>query len=1007
MSRYTFARVIPFLCWLALPLQVWAQAAAPQTAARQRWVDSVYRSLDTDARIGQLFMVAAYSGGPGYNEAAISRLIADRQIGGLIFMQGGPGRQAALTNRYQAAAQVPLLVAMDAEWGLGMRLDSVLNFPRQMMLGAADDSALVYRVGAAIAGQCRRLGVHIDFAPVVDVNNNPANPVINVRAFGEDKTRVARLGIAYMKGLQENGVMACAKHFPGHGDTDADSHKELPVIRKSRSQLDTLELYPFRALIRAGVRSVMVAHLEIPALEQEPHVPTTLSKNTVTGLLKEKMGFQGIVFTDAMNMQGVTKYFEPGEADLRAFLAGNDMLLFSQDVPVAIKKIKDALQQSQVTERDLEERVKKILAAKYDAGLARWQPVPVAGIVNDLNRLTAPLRKEVAAAAVTLVRDENDILTKLQDQGARIGYVGVNADSARLCRELQQAAGVFPRWLPKGSAAGLADKIINEINTNTATIIAVHGLNIYPANNYGLDSRQMDFLRKVQDRKDVMIVLMGNPYFLKNSCNVRSAVVGYEDDSIAQQAVAAVLLQRTTPSGRLPVTPCSSMPAGTTGVVAMAVPSPERPPAPAAVPGQLQKVYFPEDAGVVNPVALDKLNMYIQRCIVAKAFPGCRILAAKDGKVFYNQAFGYYTYEKDQPVTDTTLYDVASLTKVLSTTLAVMRLYEQGRLTLNKTLGDYFPFLKGTDKGAVTIRQLLLHQAGMKSWIPFYKETLDANGGLRADLYRTAPEQGFGRQVAAGLYLRNDFTDTIWQRIHSQPLENAGRSVYSDLDFYYLAAIVERITKQPLNVYVQEEFYRPLGLHHILYNPLWTTDSAQIAPTEHDLTFRRQQLQGYVHDQGAALLGGVAGHAGLFATAGDVAVIFQMLLNYGTYKGVRYFRKETVTLFTAYGSPLSRRGLGFDKPEADMKNAVVTGNRCSGYTFGHQGFTGTCVWADPATGVVFVFLSNRIYPSAENTRINKLNVRTVAQDYIYESLGIPANANRPAVKQLQLSGRRR
>jgi beta-N-acetylhexosaminidase len=972
---------------------------------KTRWVDSVYDALNTEERIGQLFMVAAYSGGSNYNEPAISKLIADGQIGGLIFMQGGPGRQAMLTNKYQAAARVPLLIAMDAEWGLGMRLDSVQNFPRQMMLGAAGDSALVYRMGAAIAAQCRRLGVHINFAPVVDVNNNPANPVINVRAFGEEKTRVVRLGIAYMRGLQDNGVMACAKHFPGHGDTDADSHTDLPVIRKSVARLDTLELYPFRELIRAGVQSVMVAHLEIPALEKEVHVPTTLSKNTVTGLLKEKMGFRGIVFTDAMNMKGVTKYFNPGEADLRAFLAGNDMLLFSQDVPVAIAKIREALEQNRVTQKDLETRVKKILAAKYDAGLAQWQPIKAAGISEDLNRMIIPLRTSVASSAVTLIRDDNDILSKLQNPASRIGYIGVNADSSFLCRELQGAANIAPKWLPKGGKPEHIARILNEMNTNTATIVAIHRLNIYPANNYGLDQRQMDFIRQVQNRKDVMIVLMGNPYFLKNACDVRSAIVGYEDDSVTQRAVAAVMLQRSTAVGRLPVTPCPGMPAGTTGMIAAVEPRAEHPAEP-GVPWQLHKVYHPEDAGVVNPQALDKLNMFMQRSIVAKAFPGCRILAAKDGKVFYNESFGYHTYEKNQPVTSQTLYDVASLTKVLSTTLAVMRLYEQGKLRLDHTLGQYFPELKGTDKATVTVKQLLLHQGGMKSWIPFYKETLDEDGKWRADLYRTKPEPGFGRQVAANLYLRDDFKDTIWQRIHSQPLENKGRSVYSDLDFYYLAEIVERITKTPIDVYVTREFYKPLGLQRILYNPLQQIPDTLIAPTENDLGFRRSQLRGYVHDQGAALMGGVAGHAGLFATANDVAVIFQMLLNKGVYKGVRYFRKETVETFTAYNSAISRRALGFDKPDADAKNAVVTGNRCSGYTFGHQGFTGTCVWADPATGVVFVFLSNRIYPSAENTQINKLNVRTVAQDYIYEALGIPHNNNRPAVKQLQLSRRK-
>ncbi len=979
-----------------------------QDAIKKRWVDSIYRTLTTEERIGQLFMVAAYSGGTNYNEPAISKLIANRQIGGLIFMQGGPARQAILTNKYQSAAHVPLLIAMDAEWGLGMRLDSVVNFPRQMMLGATEDSLLVYQVGVAIAAQCKRLGVHINFAPVIDVNNNPANPVINVRSFGEDKTRVVRMGIAYMHGLQKNGVMACAKHFPGHGDTDVDSHKDLPVIKKSLAQLDTLELYPFRELIRAGIQSMMVAHLEIPALEQEKNVPTTLSKNTVTGLLKDKMGFRGLVFTDAMNMQGVTKFFDPGEADLRAFLAGNDMLLFSQDVPVAIRKIKEALQQHKVTEADLEQRVKKILTAKYDAGLAARKPVEVQGITADLNRQTAALRSRVAASAITWIRDENDVLGKIANKGNRIGYVAVNAQKSVLTDELSKDANIAVRKLPKGSTEATVHSIINEITTNNATIVAIHNLNIYPGRNatYGLDASQISFLKQVYKRKDVMIVLMGNPYLLKNYCDVRSAVVGYEDDSLAQRAMADVLLNRKQPSGRLPVTPCAGIQPGSTG---MAVPAPGMPHAGDEDPGtgaprQLYKVYHVEDAGVVNPQALDKLSLYIERCVVSRAFPGCRIIAAKDGKVFYNESFGDYMYDKKQPVSTATVYDVASLTKVLSTTLAVMRLYEEGRVRLDKTLEDYLPGMKGTLHAKATIRDLLLHQAGMKSWIPFYKETIEASGALNPALYRNQPEPGFQQEVASGLFVRNDYTDTIWKRINNQPAENKGRSVYSDLDFYYLAAVVEQVTKKKLDVYVEEAFYRPLGLTRIMYNPLKRIDVSLIAPTENDLIFRRQLLHGYVHDQGAALLGGVAGHAGLFATANDVAVVFQMLLSKGEYKGIRYFKKETVNLFTGYGSAISRRGLGFDKPEADVKNAVVTSNRSSGYTFGHQGFTGTCAWADPEHGLLFVFLSNRVHPSADNTQITKLSVRTMALDYIYEALGIPVNTSRPVVKRKHLAG---
>ncbi|MBA3827945.1 MAG: serine hydrolase [Taibaiella sp.] len=965
---------------------------AQQHTPRQ-WVDSTYNKLTQEERIGQLFMVAAYSGGKNYNEEKITELINSHSIGGLIFMQGGAGRQAILTNRYQAMAQVPLLISMDAEWGLGMRLDSIKNFPRQMMLGATRDTALAYKMGAAIAYQCRRLGVHIDFAPVVDVNNNPANPVINFRSFGEDKTRVANMGIAYMRGLQNNGVMACAKHFPGHGDTNVDSHKDLPEIDKSLAQLDTLELYPFKQLIKAGVQSVMVAHLMIPALESEPHVATTLSKNTVTNLLRENLGFKGLIFTDALNMQGVAKYFPSGEIDLRAFLAGNDVLLFSQDVPTAIAKIKTAIDNHQVSEADLEMRVKKILTAKYDAGLAHFHPINPTNITADINSSTDALSEQIARAAITVVRDENGIINKI-NRNMHVAYVGVNADTTTyFYQRLRDSLAInLPAyWLPKKSGAAAVEALGQKIARYDATIIAVHNAAMYPGSsgNYGLSDEQLGFLKQAQGMNNVMIVVLGNPYMLQHFCYARSAVVAYEDDTVTQKVCADLLLRKFRAKGKLPVTPCMGIPVVAT---ASTLSPPVKP-----VPVTLKKTDFLADAGVSDPMALDKLNMFLQRCIIDHAFPGCRVVASKNGVVFYDKSFGYYTYTKEKAVDSNTLYDVASMTKILATTLAVMHLYETGKLDLNKTVGDYLKWTAGTDKANLRIRDMLLHQAGLKSWIPFYKETLDPTGNLNNDLYRDNADKKYSVTVTKNLYLRNDYADTIWNRILASPLENKGKYVYSDLDYYFLAAIVQQITGKRIDKYADEQFYKPMGLKHITYNPLEKFSEKNIAPTENDIAFRHRQVQGYVHDQGAALFGGVQGHAGLFATGDDVAAVMQMLLNKGIYKGTRYFKSETVDYFTAYNSRISRRGIGFDKPNADSNDGGPSGDRSTGYTFGHQGFTGTCAWADPGTGVVFVFLSNRVYPDAENGKINHLSVRTVAQDYIYEALGLPVDHNRPQV----------
>lgn len=555
LTSRSYGLYVLFLFVILSCMQIWpgkAYGHPPVTA--QRWVDSVYRQLNEEERIGQLFMVAAYSGGKNFNQDKIEPLIRKHQIGGVIFMQGGAGRQANLTNRYQGMAQVPLLISMDAEWGLGMRLDSILNFPRQMQLGATNDTALAYAMGMAVAYQCKRLGVHINFAPVVDVNNNPANPVINFRSFGEDKERVSRMAIAYMRGMQDFGVMACAKHFPGHGDTDADSHKELPVISKSMASLEALELYPFKRLINAGVQSVMVAHLSVPALEKEAHVPTTLSKNTISTLLKKNMGFKGLVFTDALDMKGVAKYYAPGEVDLRAFMAGNDVLLFSQDVPTGIAKIKEAIHNGKIPAAQLEQSVKKILLAKYAAGLPDFKPIDTRNITADINQYAAALNTKVAAGAVTVVRA--DVTLRRVQQGAKkILYLAVNGSlNDKAATALNEAiSGATTLSFGKGTAAGTMLARLND--TYDAVIVGVHGLSLYPGTSYGLDAEQLKFLAAAAQKQNVIVAVMGNAYAVKYVCDAKNLLVGYEDNEWTQTAMIKVIAGEIKPQGSLPVTP--------------------------------------------------------------------------------------------------------------------------------------------------------------------------------------------------------------------------------------------------------------------------------------------------------------------------------------------------------------------------------------------------------------------------------------------------------------------
>lgn len=537
------------------------QLNAQQFEFKNRWIDSVYNSMSETQRIGQLFMVAAYSGGENANKEAIEKLLKARQIGGVIFMQGTGEAQAKLTNQWQEMSPVKLLIGIDAEWGLGMRLTGVKNYPRQMMIGATRDTALMYEMGAAVAAQCKRLGVHIDFAPVVDVNNNPKNPVINSRSFGDEKEWVARLGIAYMKGLQDNNVMACAKHFPGHGDVSVDSHLDLPVIKKTKSQLYETEFYPFNQLIAAGVKSVMIAHLSVPDLDNTANTPSTLSHKIVTDLLKHEMGFKGLVFTDALNMKGLTKYFPDGETDLKAFLAGNDVLLFSQNVPLAISKIQWAMKTGKISNEELEARVKKLLGAKYDVGLYLFQPVKETEVTEDLNVSVNTIREKISRSAVTLLKDQNKIIDKLKSAKAKVAYVNVNGTkptnqlSTQLLKKYPQ---LEQQSLPSKSDAVVLKQLVASLKDKDVVVIGIHDLNIYPGktDTYGLDETQISLLQQLSKNKNVIFAIMGNAYSAKTICNAGSIVVGYEDDLYSQEAVYEVLSGVLKAKGKLPVKPC-------------------------------------------------------------------------------------------------------------------------------------------------------------------------------------------------------------------------------------------------------------------------------------------------------------------------------------------------------------------------------------------------------------------------------------------------------------------
>ena len=970
--------ILVFLCSLTV------QAQTRSSLSADKWVDSVFKTLSDDQKIAQLMVVRASGMDPQtrkviFYEKEVADAISKYNIGGICLFQGGPLAQAAHINYFQGIARTPLLVCIDAENGVGMRMDSVAGLPRQMMLGAVKDSSLIYDYGRLVGAQCRRIGIQVNYAPVVDINNNPDNPVINDRSFGEDKYKVAAYGVQYVKGLQEAGVMACAKHFPGHGDVSVDSHLDLPVINKTKKQLDTLELYPFRALFREGVGSVMIAHLYIPDIDNTPNLATSLSYKNVTRLLRKKMKYGGISFTDALEMKGVTKYFPDGEASVQSLIAGNDMLCLPGDLEASMQKIREAILNRDLKWKDLNRRVKKVLLAKYVYGLANLQPIATEHLTEDLNRDVRSMRKRVAEQALTLLRNEEPGVypvttgTKKRIAYLGIGLTGDNEFARRMRNDYHAHVYYFDYGLDSAKAEAAAELLKNRYDL---VVIGLHNYNRFPANEFGISKAAFSLISKVQQQQKAITVVFGNPYVMKHFCEARTLIACYEDDDITQATAADMLNGRFPARGKLPVTVCASLRYGT-GIFNS---------------NRLLPSVSPSSIGF-EPRALQAIDSVCLDAISRQAMPGCVVLVARNGQIAYEKSYGYLTYDNTEPVYPGTIYDLASVTKICASTMAVMKLYDEGRLDLGQTLGYYLPWVRGSDKDTLKVRDLLLHQAGLKAFIPFSLETISPGkeGIPLTSVYSWKPDSLHSLRVAENLYMRHDWLDTINRRILDSKLGPPGKYVYSDNDFIFTGKIVEAITGMPLDKYVSRTFYEPLGLETTGFRPRDRFSLNLIAPTEQEQVFRRQLLRGDVHDPGAAMFGGVSGHAGLFSNAYDLAVLMQMLLNGGTFNEHSYLRRQTIDSFSSYHSDISRRGLGFDKPEKD--NAVskdpYPSKFSSPLTFGHTGFTGTSVWVDPKYQLIVILLSNRVNPTGgDNMKISTLSVRRNILDAVYRAMGV-------------------
>lgn len=968
------------------------------------WADSIMDKLSLENRIAQMMMVQAYSNMNEAHVKSVLKMVSKYRVGGIAFFQGDPISQANLTNRFQEESKTPLLIAIDGENGLGMRLKNTISYPQQMALGAISDNALIFQMGRDIAWQMRRLGVHLNFAPVADVNNNPSNPVINTRSFGEEPENVAQKVIAVSRGMQKGGLLVAAKHFPGHGDTDTDSHKSLPTVPYGRDRLDSLELYPFKEAILRGLSGIMVAHLQVPGLENRENRPATVSDRVVAGLLKEELDFKGLVITDALNMKGLSHYYEPGIREVEAVKAGNDILLMPSDVGLAISEIKKAVKKGQISEEQINESCRKILLAKYWVGLGSFRPVETESLLEDLNKpVFEQRRRELMAHSLTLVQNHDSLLPLKELEKISLATVSIS-------RSGSLSYGSTCDFYVEGDHYSLTSKadqasrsaLLSKLEKYNTIIVSVLNTSPYASRSFGISQETASFVASLDGQKKVILNVAGIPYALKRFPkmeNISALMLSYADDPLAQAYAMQAIFGGRSFMGKLPVSAGAHVKAGE-GVET----------------GRPLRLGYgePLDAGL-DPDTMRKMEILIADAIRDKAMPGCQLLVARHGQVIWNRAYGYHTYMKRRPVLTTDLYDLASLTKITATLPALMSLRDQGRFSEDSLLGAYDVLPDGCDKAGLLIADILSHQAGLTPWIPFYQSTMEpldtsrslvsnnwsptyalkigpsayANRNVKYvdSLYEKTYSPAYPIQVAEDLYLRRDRKDSVYRAICESPLLEP-EYLYSDLGYYMLQQVIEQECDTMLYPYSWYNFYEPMGANTLGYLPLSRFPTQRIVPTENDLFFRRQLIHGHVHDPGAALLGGVAGHAGLFGCANDLAKMMQMFLNHGWYGEDRFIDSSTLATYTAcYDCENeNRRGLGFDRPITDEPDAGPACDDASASSYGHSGFTGTLAWVDPDFDLVYIFLSNRIHPNQANTKLIDDNVRTSIQQVIYDAI---------------------
>lgn len=943
-----------------------------------KWVNAQLEKLTLEEKIAQLMMITAY---PKQNEASktkIINLIKTYKPGGVLIMQGSPAKTTSWINKFQEASSTPLLIAVDGEWGLKMRIDSTMFYPYAQAIGAVQDTTYIYQMGRDFGTQLKQMGINMNFAPVADINTNPSNPVINFRSFGEDKKNVAEKSWMVAKGMQDAGVIPVAKHFPGHGDTKTDSHKTLPIIDHSKLRLDSIESYPFRYLAEKGISGIMSAHLNVPSLDNSG-TPSSLSKKIITDYLKTEIGFTGFIVTDAINMKGVRT--EAGNAELRALQAGNDLIEFVPDLKKAIESVKLAVATGEISETEINEKCRTVLALKCWVNLNEYKPTNTKNITARLNSPYYEVTsRKLIQGSLTILKNDNALpVQNLETQKIATVILGDNKIS-----DFQKMVANYTKtdhfYLPKNCTEKEWVELRQKLNNYNLVIAGISGINLYPSKKFGTSEIQRKAVSEIVNENNSIFVFFGNAYALKHFTNIQHSkglILAYQNNRLTQELAAQLVFGAFNATGKLPVTIDKRFKVND-GIEVKK--------------NNCFSYTIPEETGIRTDLLQQKIDSIATLGIDSSAYPGCQVLIAKNGKIIFHKCYGFHTYNNLLKVNKENIYDWASVTKVTGPLPALMKLVDDKRINLDASFSNYWSDFKNSNKKNLKIREILAHQARLASWIPFWQLATTESGELDKKVFKNHPSKKYNVRVSEKMYMNRNFRKTMFDTIRDSELLKRKKYLYSGLSFYIYPEMISNLTGLNYETYLKNTFYKPLGAYSITYNAYKHFPINKIVPTETDDFFRKEKIRGFVHDEGAAMMGGVSGNAGLFGTTNDLAKLFQMYLQKGYFGGRRYILEKTVNEFIRiqYPDNKNRRGLGFDKPLIDNeKNELEDAYPAvssSKNSFGHSGFTGTFAWADPDQELLFIFMSNRVLPTRENQKLYQLNIRTAMHQAIYDCI---------------------